>query len=110
MKPLKTDFASGDFINCYLSLFTGVNTFHQDKGNAISREEYKNWYSLVAFNLTPDLEEAGGQTNLIKNGVVSLEVHFKAATTEAINIVVYGEFDNLVEIDCFREVLCDYTL
>ena len=110
MKPLKADFASGDFINCYLSLFTGVNAFHQDKGNAISREEYKNGYSLVAFNLTPDLEEAGGQTNLIKNGVVSLEVHFKAATTQAINIVVYGEFDNLVEIDRFREVLCDYTL
>ena len=109
-KPLKVDFASGDFINCYLSLFTGMNAFHQDKGNAISREEYKNGYSLVAFNLTPDLEEAGGQTNLIKNGVVSLEVHFKTATTQAINIVVYGEFDNLVEIDHFREVLCDYTL
>ena len=36
MKPLKADFASGDFINCYLSLFTEVNAFHQDKGNAIS--------------------------------------------------------------------------
>ena len=64
----------------------------------------------MVFNLTPDLEEAGGQTNLIKNGVVSLEVHFKAATTQAINIGIYGEFDNLVEIDRFREVLCDYTL
>ena len=64
----------------------------------------------MACNLTSDLEEAGGQTNLIKNGVVSLEIHFNSATTEAINIVVYREFDNLVEIDRFREVLCDYTL
>ena len=64
----------------------------------------------MAFNLTPDLQEAGGQTNLVKNGEVSPEVHFKAATTQAINIVVYREFDNLVEIDRFREVLCDYTL
>ena len=110
MKPLKADFASGDYINCYLSLFTGLNAFHHDKGNAISRDEYKSGYSLVAFNLTPDLEEAAGQTNLIRNGVVSLEVHFSAATTEAINLVVYGEFDNLVEIDRFREVMCDYTL
>ena len=37
MKPLKANFASGDFINCYL-LFTGVNAFHQDKGNDISRK------------------------------------------------------------------------
>ena len=99
MKPLKADFASGDFINCYLSLFTGVNAFNRDKGNAISREEYKNGYSLVAFNTR--LRRSRRATHLIKNGVVSLEVHFKAATTQAINIVVYGEFDNLVEIDRF---------
>ena len=48
--------------------------------------------------------------NLRKTGTVSLGVHFKKELTETVNIVVYGEFENTIEIDQYRSVVTDFTL
>ena len=40
---------------------------------------------------------------------VSLECHFGTSLVGAINIVVLGEFQSLIEIDANRNVLSDYT-
>ena len=45
----------------------------------------------------------------IRYGNVSLECQFGTALAEAINIVVLGEFQNLIEIDANRNVLCDFN-
>ena len=76
-KALHPDFEMGDYMNCYMILFSGMGSMYQDKGNHIDREEYKNGYTLISFDLSPDLEEGGGYVNLRKTGTVSLEVHFK---------------------------------
>ena len=57
--------------------------------------------------MSPDLEEGGGYVNLRKTGTVS---HFKKELTETVNIVVYGEFENTIEIDQYRSVVTDFTL
>ena len=48
--------------------------------------------------------------NLRETGTVLLEVHFKKVLTEAVNIVVYGEFENTIEIDQYRSIVTDFTL
>ena len=109
-KALQPDFETGDYMNCYMILFSGMGSMYQDEGNHIDREEYKKGYTLICFDLSPDLEEGGGYVNLRKTLTVSLEVHFKKELTETMNIVVYGEFENTIEIDQYRSVLTDFTL
>ena len=109
-KALQPDFETGDYMNCYMTLFSGMGSMYQDEGNHIDREEYKKGYTLICFDLSPDLEEGGGYVNLRKTGTVSLEVHFKKELTETVNIVVYGEFENTIEIDQYRSVVTDFTL
>ena len=109
-KALQPDFETGDYMNCYMTLFSGMGSVYQDEGNHIDREEYKKGYTLICFDLSPDLEEGGGYVNLRKTGTVSLEVHFKKELTETVNIVVYGEFENTIEIDQYRSVVTDFTL
>jgi hypothetical protein len=45
---------------------------------------------------------------LRKTGTIGLEARFSAALPEAIIVIVYGEFQNLIEIDHERRATTDY--
>ena len=109
-KALQSDFETGYYMNCYMTLFSGMGSIYQDEGNHIDREEYKKGYILICIDLSPDLEEGGGYVNLKNTGTVSLGVHFKSELTETVNIIVYVEFENTIEIDQYRSVVIDFTL
>ena len=80
---------------------------HEDEGNDITREEFGEGYTLFAFDLTPDL--CDGHSNLIKTGNLRIEMQFTTSLRTTTNIVVYAEFDNIIEIDRSRNVLFDYS-
>ena len=109
-KALQPDFEMGDYMNCYMTLFSGMGSMYQDEGNHIDREEYKNGYTLICFDLSPDLEEGGGYVNLRKNWYSFTRGALQKEFTETVNIVVYGEFENTIEIDQYRSVVTDFTL
>jgi len=88
-KPLQPDFARNRFVRSYLSLFTETNQYYVDEGNGITRHDYPNGNTLFAFDLTADF----------KHGTVRLEIHFSQALTATINAIIYGEFDNILQID-----------
>ena len=92
----------------YASLFTGTGLMGEDQGNGISREEYADGYTLFAFDLTPDSDNSG-HFHVVKTGNLRLELHFSMQLARAINVIVYAEFDNVIEIDKARNVLFDYS-
>ena len=65
-KALQPDLETGDYMNCYMTCFSGMGSMYQDEGNHIDREEYKKGYTLIYFDLSPDLKERGGCVNLKK--------------------------------------------
>lgn len=107
-KPLQPNFQRQDYIRCYTGLFSGIGKAERDEGNDITRNDYANGYTVFAFDLTPDMTD-GDHFNLVKNGSLRLEIHFARALQETVNIVVYAEFENLIEIDRSRNVLFDFT-
>ncbi|XP_071832414.1 uncharacterized protein F54H12.2-like [Apostichopus japonicus] len=110
-KPLKPNFGAasdGTYIRAYHTLFSGTDKANHDEGNAISREEYSKGYTLYVFDLTPDLS-SGGHFNLVKQGNLRMELQFNKPLTTTINVIVYAELDNIIEIDRARNVLFDYS-
>ena len=110
-KPLflKFDAAGGqNVIAGYQSLFSGIGKLSQDTGNQINRSDYGSGYTLFAFDLTPD-HCPGDHFELIKQGNLRLELHFSEALANTVNLIVYAEFQNVIEVDANRNVLYDYT-
>jgi len=50
-----------------------------------------------------------GTLQLIKQGNLRLAIHFAATLQATINVVLYAEFNNVIEIDRNRQVLFDYS-
>lgn len=108
--PLKPTFGAngGNYIRAYQTLFSGTDKMYQDDGNTITREEYSGGYGLYAFDLSPDLS-VGGHFSLVKHGNLRLDIHFLNPLAKTINIIIYAEFNNILEIDQSRNVIFDYT-
>ena len=108
-KPLQLKFgAESNYISAFQTLYAGAHKIFENQGNGITREEYANGYTLFVFDLTPDLC-LGDHVQPVKNGNVSIECRFGTPLETAINIVVLGEFQSLIEIDANRNILCDFN-
>ena len=107
-KPFECNFDEGTFIEAYMSLFMGIGKAFKDEDIDITREDYANGYALYCFNLTPDLGE-NDHYSLVKNGSVRLGMTFAEALPNTVNVIVYAEFQSVLEIDRNRNVSYDYA-
>ncbi|XP_075421377.1 uncharacterized protein F54H12.2-like [Ascaphus truei] len=106
-KPFQPDFENANSIREYMALVQIAGKQNADAGFLINREEYVEGYTLFAFDLSPD-QERGGHFSLIRNGNLRAEIRFSRALDRTVNIIVYGVFDNVIEINQRREVLYDF--
>ncbi|GBM22488.1 Uncharacterized protein F54H12.2 [Araneus ventricosus] len=104
-KPMELNYESENYIRAYHSLFSG---FNRDKGIYISREEFSKVYAIYSFDLTPDLCD-GSHFNLLHQGNLRVEAKFARALEETVSVLVYAEFQNIIEITKSRHVLCDFA-
>ena len=103
-KPLflKFDEAGGqNFIAGFQTLFSGIGKLSQDTGNQVTRSDYSQGYTLFAFDLTPD-HCPGEHFDLIKQGNLRVELHFAQPLANTVNLIIYAEFQNVIEIDANR--------
>ena len=107
-QALQPNFAEGTYVRCYQTLFGAVGKFGQDEGNAVTMKEYPQGYTLLCFDLTPDLED-DGHFNPIKEGNIRLELQFAAGLPNTINVIVLAEFENVIQISQDRKVAKNFT-
>ena len=108
IKPLTSNFANGQYISSFMSLFSGIGKANRDEGNDIDRFDFANEYALYAFDLTPDLSE-DDHFNLTRQGTVRVDMKFANALPNTITVVAYAEFENIIEIDRNRNVIFDFN-
>ncbi|XP_044857256.1 uncharacterized protein F54H12.2-like [Mauremys mutica] len=106
-KPLQPDFEAGRCVREYMNLVQTAGKHMKDRSLLIDREEFAQGYTLFAFDLSPD-QESADHYSLIKTGNLRAEIRFGKALTVTVNMIVYGVFDNVIEINQRRNVLFDY--
>ncbi len=106
-KPLQPHFATNQYMRSFVQLFEGLGFGGENKGNRVDRSSFKNGSCLFAFDLSPD-EDDGSHWDLIKEGSVCVHINFGTALAQAVEVIVYAEFDNLLTIDKGRNPSIDY--
>lgn len=100
-QPMQLDFDKGNYIQAYQNLFL------QSEGLYISRTEFAEGYSLFLFDLSPDLCD-GEHFNLIRHSNLRVELKFNKSLDKTITLIVFAEFESLIEINKTRNVLFDF--
>ena len=111
-KQLVLDYTTAkakDFIQAYNTLFSGTGKMYANTGLDITREEYAGGYTLYAFDLTPDMCNTPDYFNAVQRGSLSVDITFDGQTTVPINMVCYGDFENIMRIDSERNVVYDIS-
>ena len=108
IKPLKIDFTHRQYIQAYNSLFTGTGKLFHDEGLSIDRLDFPDGYALYAFDLSPDLTD-DQKFDQLRTGSVRLQLKFGLALADPINVIIYAEYQNIIEIDRNRNVFYDFS-
>jgi hypothetical protein len=110
-KPFEPKFATPGQEEClrsYMSLFQATGSLGMNRSMGLTLDAYKAGYTLWGIDLTPDQGSEEGQLHPIKTGNLRIDLQFRGALAAAINVIVYAEFDNQIEINGFREIITDY--
>ena len=75
----------------------------------VSYEAFVNGSTIFAFSRAPDLCH-GEHALPDQTGIVKIELGFSAATTNALSLVVMGEFDSSISIDKNNNVTTTYSV
>ncbi len=105
-KPLQPNFENGSYIRSYVNLFSATCKHAQDEVNELTRDDFGNGYTFFGFDLTHDACDGG--FHLVRKGNLRIEIHFAAALEQTVNVVVYGEFEAVLEVDKGRNVIYSY--
>ena len=106
-RALTPDFTADDFGKTYFNLYDSLNYLHDGtSAPVISFEDYPFGYCLFPFNLNPGCSSEAGVFK--SEGVVSLDIGFKTAPTETLQLVVMCVYDNEIRIDKDRKFTKDW--
>ena len=106
-KPLKLNFDDKLFVTAYNTLFSGTGKLHGNSERFIKREDYSEGYTIIVADLTPF--EIGDNFDLKAEGTLSIDLVFKSPLAATINVLVYAEYDNDIEIDSNCNVIKDWS-
>lgn len=99
--PLQLHFDEDIYVRAYHNLHSVCDKTHMNEGNAISLEEFKESLCLFAFDNTPDQCHGEG-VHLVRHSTTTLDLTFREALANTVSVLVYLEFDDLIEIDKTR--------
>ena len=107
---VKTDFTSGNVQRAYYQLFKDTGILACGLDCDITLEEFKDGYTLFAFDLTPDRTPEDPRINLLRQGKLTISLRFKTATPHSVAAIICSFFDNNIELNADRLPVTDYYM
>ena len=103
-KPLQPNFSTTNgqqYIKAYQTLLPSIKG-HQGS-IVITRLDYPLGYTIFVFDNNQHNEK--DKFPIVRHGNFRIEAHFSSGLSEAVNIIVYGQFPSVLEVDSARNVL-----
>lgn len=107
---IKTNFTTGNVVQAFSRLYkeTGIEATGLDCG--IDLRAFKNGYTLLAFDLTPDRTPEDARINLLRQGKVTVSMKFGTALPHPVSVICLSSYDNLIQLTADRLPVTDYVM
>lgn len=102
--PYKIDFTTDEYKQPYVDLQRVVGKYLTGTSNGLTLNDYKNGCAIYGFDLTADKSAGDNHYHLVKQGNIRLDIRFKNALASTIMVIIFAEFQKVLEIDSFRNI------
>ena len=107
-RPLQPDFGKGEFLDCYTTLFSNLGGYGASNHD-LTTADYIGGNTLYCFNLTPDGGDGVSHLSPRTAGQVRASLHFARNLPSTAALFVYCQYDNILTIDRYRNVVFDFA-
>ena len=110
--PFQPDVDNGHTLREYYSFMDAANQTGTSTYIDINRDEWNSGYGIFGVNFTPDLSDGcgmDGHVNHLKTGSTRLQVIFRKPLPTAVTVLMYCEFDTVLQIDQDRNPIVTYN-
>ena len=107
---VKTNFTTGKVTQAYARLFKETGILASGLDPSITLAEFKNGYTLLAFDLTADRTPEDARINLVRQGKVTISMRFGTALPHPVSVICLSSYDNLVQLTADRLPVTDFTM
>lgn len=107
-KAFTPDFENELFVREYMKLMQTLNQNGTDVYTDLNMSKFAKDTTIFAFDFAPDLTSGpgvAGHANIMTDGVMRLALRFSKQTPEAINVLIYCEYDECFGVDSNRTVV-----
>jgi hypothetical protein len=101
--PYMPEYDKDLFVREYRSFFDNLGIHHDDVGNAVTMEKYKDGMNLYAFDLSPDLCN-GFHSHPVKIGNLDILIKLSANMTESHHLFMMAIYNAVINIDKDQKV------
>ena len=106
--PLEFDFANNQFEKGYWTLFSSTGKKYRDDGMMIQRNDYKEGYTLFAFNISPSTCNIGQYRDQEQTGNINIAFKFKESIPEPLTLCAYLQFEGSISINPTKQVTTNF--
>lgn len=108
-QPFKPNYPAELYTQVYVDFMRVTGSLNASRGIGINYEDFLDGgHVIYAFDFTPDMAD-GGHVDRIKYGSLRLEGQFANPLPNAVNVIVFSEYDNLLQVDRARNVITDFA-
>ena len=107
-EKISLDFSKKKYDEGYFSFLQSSGLLYRNGGPNISYEQFGNGYAIYGFDFSSDPSPDNRCLDLIQEGKLSLDISLSTASSVPITIVVYLEYDKIIEIDKDKNVTTNY--
>lgn len=108
LEPYRPDWVNKLYCREYRDFFDNIGIKHNDMGNLITPAYFSGGCFFMVSDLSAD-QCNGRHYHPRQSGKIDVEILFKTALTQSINLIAFGVFDALVLLDKNNKVTTDIS-
>ena len=111
-KPFTPNFDDGLYTREFMELYISLNQNRTDTYMTLNYDDFAKESSIFAFDFSPDLSNgpgSAGHVNCLQYGTLRLHFRFAKQLEDAVNVLMYCEFDNMIEVDANRNAVTNFN-